>query len=71
MAGSSDDDVPVQLAALLDRKTVRIRKTDDIPPRISVLDVVHALSGTDRDGRKQLQRLVGRYPEVVATHQLT
>ena len=66
MAGSSGDDIPVQLAALLDKKTVRFRKTDEIPPRISVLDVVQALTGSYRDARRQQQYLFGNYPEVAA-----
>ena len=33
MAAPSGDDIPVQLAALLGKEVVRIRKTDETPPR--------------------------------------
>ena len=39
MAASSGDDVTTQLAALLGKEKVRIRKTDDKLPRVSVIDV--------------------------------
>ena len=39
MAASSGDDVPTQLAALLGREIFRIRKTDETPPRVSIIDV--------------------------------
>ena len=46
MAASSRDDIPRQLAALLGRESVcQIRKTDTVPPRISVIDVVEAITG--------------------------
>ena len=45
MAASSGDEIPTQLAALLGRRTVQIRKTNDSPPRISVIDVVEAITG--------------------------
>ena len=44
MASSSGDDVPTQLAALLGREVVSIRKTSETPPRISVIDVVEAIT---------------------------
>ena len=47
MASSSGDDVPTQLAALLGRNIARIRKTDQTPPRVSVIDVVQAITGKD------------------------
>ena len=46
-------DIPRQLAALLGRQTVRIRKTDETPPRISVVDVAVAVAG--KDARKAAQ----------------
>ena len=45
MAASSGDDIPTQLAALLGGRTVQIRKTNESPPRISVIDVVEAITG--------------------------
>ena len=47
MAVSSADDIPNQLAALLGIKTVRIGKTDEVPPRMSVSDVAIAVTGHD------------------------
>ena len=47
MAASSGDDIPAQLAALLGRKAVRIRKTDETPPRISVIDLASAIRMKD------------------------
>ena len=38
-------DVQQQLSALLGRGVTRLRKTDDNPARISVIDVAVALSG--------------------------
>ena len=65
MAASSGDDIPAQLAALLGRKTVRIRKTGEAPPRVSVIDVVSAITGKDaRHAAEQLRRLVAQYPDV-------
>jgi hypothetical protein len=43
MAVFSADDIPTQLAKLLGRKAVQIRKTDEYPPQISMIDVVVAL----------------------------
>ena len=65
MATSSGDDVPTQLAALLGRETVRIRTTDGTPPKISVIDVISAVTGKDaRHAAEQLRRLVAQYPDV-------
>ena len=65
MAAASGDDVPTQLAALLGRATVRIRKTDEAPPRISVIDVVQAMTGKDaRHAAQEVRTLCSRYPEV-------
>ena len=58
-------DIPTQLAALLGRETVRIRKTDETPPKISVIDVVQAMTGKDaRHAAQELRTLCSRYPEV-------
>ena len=65
MAGSSGDDIPVQLAALLGKTSVRIRKTDEMPPRVSVIDVISAITGKDaRHSAEQLRRLLDQYPDV-------
>ena len=49
-------DIPRQLAALLGRETVQIRKTDETPPRISVIDVAVAVTGKNA---KELNDRVG------------
>ena len=65
MAASSEDDIPVQLAALFGRETVRIRKTDEMPPRISVIDVVQAITGKDaRHAAQEVRTLCSAHPEV-------
>lgn len=59
-----------ELAALLGRTAKdlpTIRKTDEIPPRISIIDVITAITEKSaRHAAEQLGRLVGRYPEVAA-----
>ena len=65
MAASSGDDVPAQLAALLGREAVRIRKTDENPPRISIIDVVEAITGQAKNNAgKTLERIKESYPKV-------
>ena len=49
MAASSEDGILVQLAALLGTREVHIRKTCEIPPRISVIDVIKAIAGKDNN----------------------
>ena len=67
MAASSGDDIPAQLAALLGREMVQIRKTADDPPRVSVIDVVQALSGmTKSNAGHYVDRLKEAHPEVCA-----
>ena len=68
MATSSNDDIPAQLAALLGRKTVRIRKADGKPPLVSIIDVISAITGKDgRHAAEQLRRLAAQYPDVDST----
>ena len=65
MAASSGDGIPKQLAALLGRETVQIRRTSETPPRVSVIDVISAITGKDgRHAAEQLRRLVAQYPDV-------
>ena len=65
MLTSLDDDVPRQLAVLLGREVIRIRRTDENPSRVSVIDVAMAVSGgTQHDAAKSLRRLCDQYPEV-------
>ena len=57
MAGSSGDDVPTQLATLLGKEVVQIRKTEEAPPWVSVIDVVSAFVGKDlRRAAEKLRR---------------
>ena len=63
MASSSGDDVPTQLAALLGREVVSIRKTNETPPRIGAVDVVEAITGkTKNNARNSLDCVRERYP---------
>ena len=65
MAASSGDDIPAQLAALLGNKSVRIRKTDETPPRISVIDVATLVTGKHaRKAAQDVGFVKERYPEV-------
>ncbi len=67
MAGSSEDDIPTQLATLLGRDVVRIRKTDATPPRVSVIDVISMFTAKDANqAAEQLRRLIAQYPDVKA-----
>ena len=67
MAASSWDNIPEQLAALLGREAKQIRKTEEKPPRVSVIDVISMITGkVARHAAEQLQRLICHYPEVAA-----
>ena len=68
MAASSTDDFPTQLAALLGkRKVAQIRKTDENPPRISIIDVIATMSGKDKNqAAEDLRRISTGHPEVKA-----
>ena len=65
MAGSSGDDIPAQLAALLGKTSVRIRKTNEMPPRVSVIDVISTITGKDaRHAAQEVRSRCSQYPEV-------
>ena len=65
MSTSLGGDVPRQLAVLLGREVIRIRRTNENPSRVSVIDVAMAVSGgTQHDAAKSLRRLCDQYPEV-------
>ena len=65
MAASSGDDIPTQLGTLLGREIARIRKTDQTPPRVSVIDVVQAITGKDaRHAPEDVRGLCSSDPEV-------
>ena len=49
----------------LGRGTVQIRKTNETPPRISIIDVAIAVTGkTHHDAAQDYRRLLNQYPEV-------
>ena len=68
MAGSSGDGIPAQLAALLGRKSIcHIRKTETVPPQVSVIDVAAAITGKSHDAAAQdFRRMSKKYPDVSA-----
>ena len=47
MATFSGDDIPTQLATMLGHAIKRLRITDGAPPRISVIDLVAAITTKD------------------------
>jgi len=59
-------EIQQQLATLLGRESVsQIRKTDENPPRVSVIDVVEAITGQAKNNAgKTLDRIKESYPEV-------
>ena len=68
MAASSRDDIKAQLAALLGHTVKRIRITDDVPPRISVIDAAIALTGkSHHDVAQYFRHISEQYPEVGTT----
>ena len=66
MAGA--DDVRARLAELLGRPVARVgkvRKTDENPPRISVIDVISAITGqTGANAGHYYGRLQDAHPDV-------
>ena len=54
-----------QLSTLLSRQVKQLRKTDTVPPRISIYDVIAAVTGMDGNHAEKAYRdLVVDYPEV-------
>ena len=65
MAASSGDDIPAQLVALLGKEAVQIRKTDETPARISVIDVIQAITDmTKSNAGHYFDRIKDAHPEV-------
>ena len=65
MAASSGGDILAQLAALLGKEAVRIRKTEEERPRISVIDVATLVTGKDaRKAAQDVGFVKNRDPEV-------
>ncbi len=65
MAASAADDIPAQLAALFGKDVVQIRKTDQTPPRVSLIDVAVAITGHDsRYSADAVRNVCEKYHEV-------
>ena len=65
MTAGHTDDIPTQLAALLGRETIRIRRTDHNPPQASIYDVISAVTGLNGNhAGKAYRDLTARYPDV-------
>ena len=65
MTTSSGEDIPTQLAALLGSTVKRIRITDEVPPRISVIDLATAITMKDANqAAEQVAYVKKRHPEV-------
>ncbi len=65
MAAASGDDIPAQLATLLGKEAVQIRKTDETPSRISVVDVAVVITGKDaRKAAQDIGFVKERHPDV-------
>ena len=64
MATSSSDDIPAQLAALLGNAVTRLRITDEVPPRISAIDLATAITrkGANK-AAEQVAYVKKRHPE--------
>jgi hypothetical protein len=61
-------DIQQQLATLVGRHVKQVRKTEESPPRISVIDVAIALTGkSPHDAAQDYRRMLEQYPEVGAT----
>jgi len=70
MAVASGDGIRAQLAALLGKprdSIGQVRKTDETPPRVAVIDVASLITGQDQNHAAEcFRRLAARYPEVNA-----
>ena len=68
MAGASGDGIRAQLAALLGKPLARIgriRKTDETPARISVIDIAALITGHNANYASEAVRIIyEKYPEV-------
>ena len=56
-----------QLGKIVGASVQRLRKTDEVPPRLSVVDVIMAMTGhTQTSAAKDLRKLLDQYPEVAS-----
>ena len=69
MATASGDDIPTQLAALLGKDgALVIRKTDEVPPRASVVDLISGMLGLNgNNAAYTFTRLRKDYPKITDT----
>ena len=59
------DEMCQQLSKVVGEDVARIRKTGEVPPRVSVIDVLVAITGHSRVvAATDLRRLVAKYPEL-------
>ena len=67
MGASSGEDLPMQLAVLLGREAVQLRRTDETPPRVAVVDVAALITGKNHDAAAQdFRRMSEKYPDISA-----
>ena len=53
------------LMEITESSVVHVRKTSETPPRVSVYDVIGAITGkTDYESARAYRRLIERFPEV-------
>ena len=60
MAAGPADDIPTQLAALLGRETIQIRRTDQNPPQASIYDVISAVTSLNGNHAGKLTVILQR-----------
>ena len=64
-AAGQGADIPQKLAALLGRGVGRIRKTADVPPKISIIDVVSAVTSLNgNNAAMTFARMKDEHPDV-------
>ena len=52
------EDIQTKLSELLGREVKQVRRTDEVPPRISIIDVAIAVMGkTQHDAAQDFRRL--------------
>ena len=68
LPGGQQATVERELTALLGRGVTRLRKTDETPARISVIDVAIAIGGSDADNASKAVRRICEIYEGVRTN---
>ena len=59
--------IHAQLSILLGREVKQLRKTEEAPPRVSIVDVAALITGKDKNqAAEDFRRLTTRYPDVKA-----